>query len=268
MSQTSDILQGMQVTSAFLEIKFKLTPKTSTLTNESFSLYSYVGTPAEPVENMEYADLVNHTEVPEAFESIILHQHYNSVARSLTLFFKEDLTLDSGWYILGIDGVDQASGTAFDPEAIIFSYNQGTVSDPPAGTTPTEFTIIDKSIKKQAFLSTQFTGGFDPGDAFRIVESTPAPFEIFVAEDHNNGVIEVEFSETPAASLITLQNFKVQQKDMTRVGRWMTLEGTLVELDAAQPIVRVQLPEFEENVYFRQGYKYRLIVSKNVGTAE
>jgi len=268
--QTSDTLQSMQVVSTYLELKFKLTPKTSTLTNDSFRLYSYVGTPIEPIENMDYADLANHTEILDAFESIVLHEHYNSVARSLTLFFKDTLELLSGWYILGMDGVDQASGTAFAPEAIVFSYNQSTVADPPVGTTPTEFTIIDNSIKQDAFSTTEMISAANL--QFYITSTDPEADSLFISPDYNRGRIIVNFSMRPSIAYINEDYIKVQQKKIDILpARWETIPA-LFQLDSASPRLYISLPAFDgdgnileplvysEDGYdfFKSGYKYRI----------
>lgn len=288
MAQTSDILERLRVTSQYIELTFKLSPQVSSLTNDGFTLYWITNQDdvPNPPENVDFADLEAATPsgdltyqgiVPD-FQTIQTHNHYNSISRKLTLFFDDYESLDTGWYALGIDGVDQANGSSFAPEAVIYSYNQEAVAPPPEGTTPTEFTILDMSIKSQAFV----TDGIDAANPqFHIISTTPGESELFVDEDLNNGLISITFSDDMDEDFATPEYFKVQRKKFNAIGRWEILypEFISVHSDPATPdstpsidTVYIQMePNIDEDDatpsylnFFEEAYKYRVRISRNI----
>lgn len=247
-------LQAAQVYTNGLNLKFNKTIKVSTITNSAFRLYANLSTPVS---------------IP--FEEIVLNRDYNSISRSITLHFKTTL-LTGIQYRLTVSGLKDATGTTiadfnydFYPQAGSESVNtlESLESEP--------VEIIDRSEQSLAFMSNESIVASNPD--FYIVSTDPENSEIYLDPEYNSGRVTIVFSATPTASCLNNKYFKAYRKKIQRSASKWELLPIKVSANHTKPYVYLDFPSTDatpvyvtpDKTYFQSGYKYRIVISGDVG---
>lgn len=253
--QYSDILQSLQVGKDHIELTFKVTLQASSIESSAFLLTSNDATPATV-----------------SFQPIDMMEHYNSISRVLRIFYAS--IPSQGEYTLSISGLKSANGATLASEDIVITYPYSEEAEVYEPSDP--ITIYDNSIRRQAFVAAETIRASNP--YFYVVDTDPDNDSVFVEHDHNRGRISVTFSDRPSPQFLTSQFIKVQKKNMRKVGRWETLPISM-SLDSYYPTLYIYIPAVDEDAtpsatpiygvdglsYYEDNYKYRVIISKQVG---
>lgn len=250
------LIQGVNVFPSGIAIKFLKTVKVSSLVNSNFSLFANTATPVS---------------VP--FETINIDKDFNSINRVLALRYHHSLT-QGITYRLRISGLIDAAGNAIATD--YYDYTPASTIDVNVqdleSITPSPIEIIDKSEQSNAFLSTETIVASNPD--FYIVDTDPENFDLYVDEQYNSGRITIKFSSAPDDGFVNSNYFKLQKKLIQRSpSPWRTV-ATHTSADSTHPWVYVDMPSTDATPvyavagknYYEQGYKYRLKISKAVGT--
>lgn len=263
--------QYIEVTQENLIIKFDQTLKASTLVNDNFALTDDGNT------------------VPHPFANINLERDW--IATSRTLFLRFAIQLQSGHtYKLTVTGLQTVFGSPIIglPMEYEFVAPENVLDYPTVPIqVPTPIDVEDYSTSKPPLLSGDggVTGGggvypATPGTdvPFEVINVTPDPISAYnLPPQYNGGKVSVTFSLMPAFNFINSGDFKLQKKSLVGVGHWENVNAVVLG-DAASNTVNIYLPsqddvpgyafedvETEGTVYWEPGYKYRLVISKNVG---
>lgn len=227
------------------------------LTNANFALNALDG--ATPVS------------VADPFKPLTLPEDYESISRTITLWFNPAANpsiAPNASYQLQSLGLIDAAGRII-PDAS-YNFTTGSVISPEVvPPSPEPISIQDFSVLTDAFVTT--TDGVGSAD-FRVLSVEPE--ESFVESDANSGRIVIKFSATPGSDYVTGQYFKAQRKPISRgMSRWQNIPVE-VSFDTDVPWVYVDFPSLDAtpvfnqagSEYFEPGYKYRVKISKDVGT--
>ena len=246
--------------STMVVIRFQSTIKISSLKNENFILQTNTATPSV---------------VSNAFLPIQTIVDYNQISRTLKLYWDEDLVLTNGTeYLIRLVNFLDASNETIDEEQILFTWNAdsatpssfSSVRAPEVG----EVLVEDKSIRTDAYTSVQILA---KNPDFYISEVVPSNGDFYLENDYNSGRVKIIFNSRPASNFLNNTYFKAQRKKIQRTPtRWENLE-TRVQMHSWKPEVYIDFPSLdatpafytEDTDYFESGYKYRIIVSKDVG---
>lgn len=247
------VLQAAQVYDNGLLLKFNKILKVSTITNAAFTLYANLATP-----------------VTTPFEQIVLSRDYNSIARTVSLYFKPTLTAGVQ-YRLTISGLKDAAGVTLADTNYDFypRVNPQVEALQSIEVAPVE--IIDKSEQSTAFMVSETITR--PNPDFYIVKTLPDNHEIYLDEGYNSGRVAIQFSTKPTPAVLNKDFFKVQRKKIQRSpSKWENIT-VRISLDQNKPWVYLDFPSTDATPvyvtpgkdYFESGYKYRITVSKDVG---
>lgn len=244
------LVQSLTVDELGLTIKFGLFVKVSSLIDDAFSL-------------------VNSLAQTIALDPIDQFDDYNTISRVLRLTFTGQ-TLASDTYTFTIAGLRDSANQLLSSYTISFDAGNPTQEDI---TVPLQEPIflIDKSIRSQAFMTSEtiFTSNPD----FYVVSTDPENFDTYVPSSYNSGRITIKFSVKPDFSTLNSDYFKVQRKPIQRLpARWENIP-VHITLDDENPWVYIDFPSVDSTqsytvpgvTYFVTGYKYRIILSKNIG---
>jgi hypothetical protein len=143
--------------------------------------------------------------------------------------------------------------------------------------------IEDYSIKEPPFAGEADDDAEDEeeaeaSDPFALVSVTPADLDSYQMDPQaNGGKIVVEFNKAPAANYLNNSDFKLQRKSLTGVSSWENV-NTAILAESGEPKVNIYLPsqdsipiysfedlDEDDTIYWVEGYKYRLTISKYVG---
>lgn len=252
-----DLIEHAEVSLNTVIIKFGRTIKISSLKNENFVVQTSAATP---------------TTVVAPFLTINSITDYNQISRTLTLYWDTTLQSQTEYRIRVINFLDAANELIAE-EQILFSTTEAA--------TPSAFSSIrvpeiqevyieDHSIRTDAFTSVQIIA---KNPNFYITETNPSNGDFYLPNDYNNGRVTITFSARPASNFLNNYYFKAQRKKIQRQpSRWETV-GASISMHSWKPEVYVDFPSDdatplfneEESSYFESGYKYRVIVSKDVG---
>jgi len=240
-----------------VKIKFGRTIKIASITNDRFIVQTCAATPAQ-VEN--------------PFKSINTLADYNTISRTLTLYWNK--TLVSGQeYAIRLVGLLDAANEVVPEEYIVFTkQDAATPSGVSSVTVPTveEIYIEDKSVLNEAYTSYQIIA---KNPEFYIKDVDPDNGDFYIENSHNNGRVTIAFNARPATNFLTPQYFKIQRKKIQRTpSRWEYVSAK-IQMHSWKPEVYVDFPSndatpvyyTEDKTYFETGYKYRIIVSKDIG---
>lgn len=253
--QYSDILKSIRVLSDHMELTFKVTLQANSIESSAFLLKTDEATPTQI-----------------AFQPIDLMEYYNSISRVLRIFY--DTIPSVGEYLFTISGLKTANGATLEEETITVTYPYSEEEEVYEPSDP--ITIHDKSIRRQAFIVSETIKASNP--YFYIVGTDPENDSVFVEHDHKRGRISVTFSDRPSPQFLNSQFIKVQKKNMRKVGRWETLPVSM-SLDSYYPTLYIYIPAVDEEAtpsatpsyneegltYYEDNYKYRVLLSKQVG---
>lgn len=259
-----DLVEEIEITVTEVTIQFNVSLRASAITNDKFLVATDEATPVS---------------VTDPFETIDLNEDYNSVSRTLTLHWSDDVLTASTGYVLTISGLKNILGQVLDDWAVSFTTGDtvNTALDglPPA---PEEVSIVDYSI-----VSSVFDTFAIPVDTaiFQLIEVDPVNGDYYLPADYHNGRIRLTFNIAPASTSVNSTNIKVQQKEISRSpARWEDVDARLsqsgvnvyIDLPSVDHYPEAATPATEvvyytsDYEYFSENYKYRIVISKNLTT--
>lgn len=241
-----------------VNIKFGRTIKISSLVDENFIVETNTATPV-PIAN--------------PFKDIQTLTNYNQISRTLTLYWNTVLSANTEYVIRIVNLVD-SSGMTVPEESITFT-SQTDAATPSIlqATTETvlnEILIEDKSIRPDIETGYQIIA---KNPNFYIESTNPYSGSFYLANDENNGRVTITFSDRPASNFLTSKYFKAQKKKIQRTpSRWENVPAQ-ISLHSWKPDIYIDFPSndttpvyfTDDKTYFETGYKYRVIVSAEVG---
>jgi hypothetical protein len=242
-------------------IKFGRTVKISTLINPNFTVET---TDATPVV------------VSSPFGPINTITDYNQISRTLRLFWDQQLIANKE-YKITISNLYDAVNERIPDESVVFTKkDDATPSTVIANITSyqepdyEEILIEDKSIRTDAFSTVQILA---KNPNFYIASIDPENGDFYLDNSYNNGRVTVTFNARPASNFLNGNYFKVQRKKIQRIpSRWESV-GVSVSMHSWKPEVYIDFPSDDatpvfypnDATYFETGYKYRIILSKDIG---
>ena len=254
------LIQNAAVGLGTVSIKFGRTIKITSLTNANIIVQTTAATP-----------VVLNT----PFKPIDTLADYNQISRTLKLMWNVQL-LPATEYVIRLINFYDAANEPISEEQIKFTTLAG-------GATPNipafnsvhepaleEILVEDKSIRVDAYTSYQIIA---KNPNFYISSVDPLNGDFYLENDYKDGRITISFNERPASNFLNNTYFKVQKKKMQRQpSRWEDIR-TQVQMHSWKPEVYIDFPSQDATPsyhtvgkdYFESGYKYRIIVSKNVG---
>jgi len=240
-----------------LQIKFVRSVQISSLLDENFVL-TKTSDPSSPISS--------------PFRDINTLIHYNSLSRSLTLFW--NVVLDSNTeYTVTINNLKDGGGLSIPSDSFSFTTPEDAATPSSlvsTGTVIEEILIQDKSVKVDFDTGYQIIA---KNPEFYIKEVQPANGAFYVGNGENDGRMIISFNQRPASNYLTSKYFKVQRKKMQRApSRWENVV-TEISMHSWKPDVYIDFPSddstpvyyIDDKTYFETGYKYRVIVSSEVG---
>lgn len=250
------LIDQAQVNIYSVSIKFGRTIKISSLNNENFKLYKDTATP---------------TLVSAPFVLIDTIKDYNQISRIITLYWRTSLDNNQDYYIDVVNLID-SSGVIVDSEKVKFTYKTSSTPSTQLFQAPELVPILieDKSIKKDVDISYQILA---KNPKFYIDSIDPVNGDFYLDNSYGNGRVIVTFNERPASNFLSNKYFKAQRKKIQKSpSRWESVE-TRVLMHSWKPEVYIDFPSNdatpvyneEGKIYYETGYKYRIIVSKDVG---
>ena len=239
-------------------IKFGRTIKISSLVDENFIVQTNEATP---------------TVVSNPFKDIQTLTNYNQISRTLTLYWNTVL-LPNTEYVIRIVNLVDSSGV-FVPEETITFVSQTEAATPSIlqdtlGTVINEILIEDKSVRPDIETGYQIIA---KNPNFYIESTNPTSGSFYLLNDENNGRVSITFSDRPASNFLTSKYFRAQRKKIQKTpSRWENVDAQ-ISLHSWKPDVYIDFPSTDatpvyyedDKEYFETGYKYRVIVSAEVG---
>ena len=241
-----------------VNVKFGRTVKIASLVNANFTVFTDAATPIQ---------------VSSPFRTINTITDYNQISRTITLYW--DVVLSSNTdYVIKITNLVDSSGLTIAEERISFTSqtNAATPSilQESQATVLNEVLIEDKSIRADIETGYQILA---KNPNFYIESINPSNGDFYLSNDENNGRVTITFSSRPASNFLTNKYFKAQRKKIQKIpSRWETVSAQ-VSMHSWKPDVYVDFPSddatpvyyTDDKTYFESGYKYRVIVSGEVG---
>lgn len=252
-----NLLDYAQVDLNTVVLKFGRTIKISSLVNENFIVQTNAATPIQ---------------VNNPFKPINTITDYNQISRTLTLYWDQVLQPNTD-YIIRVKGFLDAANELIDEEQVLFTKtNDATPSSFSSIRVPDiqEILIEDHSIKSTAYTSYQIVA---KNPNFYISDVDPKNGDFYLDRNYNNGRVIIKFNARPATNFLNTTYFKAQRKRIqTHPSRWENLEAN-ISMHSWKPEVYVDFPSLDATPsyftdgpdYFESTYKYRIIVSKDVG---
>lgn len=259
-----NLIQTAAVGLGTISIKFGRTIKISSITKENIIVQTTSATPST---------------LNKPFKDIDTLADYNQISRTLKLLWNVQLAPSTEYIIRLINFLDAANepiaeeqikfttlGAGATPNSGISTGQFNSVNEPELK----ELLIEDKSIRADAFTSYQIIA---KNPNFYINSVDPVNGDFYIDNTYGNGRITVFFNEKPASNYLNNRFFKLQKKKIQRQpSRWENI-ATEVSSHSWKPEVYVDVPSDDSTPayfvqgkdYFESGYKYRLIVSKDVG---
>lgn len=241
-------------------IRFQKTIKISSLVNANFIVQTNSATP---------------TVVSNPFQAIETIIDYNQISRTLKLYWRDNVVLVNGTqYLLRLVNFIDAANESVSEEQICFTWKEDQATPPSFSSVKEpevkEVLVEDKSIRADAYTSIQILA---KNPDFYIEYVDPPNGDFYLSNDYNQGRVKIVFNERPALNFLNSNYFKAQRKKIQRTpSRWEALDARL-RMHSWKPEVYVDFPSLdatpsyytENKDYFESGYKYRIIISKDVG---
>jgi len=252
------LIDNATVTVNTVNIKFGRTIKISSLINANFVLQTDSATPVT---------------VSSPFRTINSLTDYNQISRTLTLYWNKVLASNTD-YVIKITNLLDSSGLVVPEEKISFT-SQANAATPSIlqqtqGTVINEVLIEDKSVRVDIETGYQILA---KNPNFYIESTNPVNGDFYLNNDENNGRVIIIFSSRPASNFLTEKYFKAQRKKIQKTpGRWESVDVN-VSIHSWKPEVYVDFPSndatpvynISDKIYYEEGYKYRIIVSSEIG---
>lgn len=252
-----NLIENAEVSLNTAIIKFGRTIKISSLKNENFVVQTSAATP---------------TTVAAPFLPINSIVDFNQISRTLTLYWDTVLQSNTEYKIRVVNFLDAANELIAEEQILFATTEAATPSTFSSIRVPDiqEVYIEDHSIRTDAFTSVQIIA---KNPNFYIVDTVPANGDFYLDNGHNNGRVIITFSARPASNFLNNFYFKAQRKKIQRApSRWESVAAN-ISMHSWKPEVYVDFPSDdatpvfneEDETYFESGYKYRVIISKDVG---
>jgi hypothetical protein len=255
-----NLIQNAGVGIGTVSIKFGRTIKISSITNTNIVVRTTSATP---------------TVLTNPFKPIDTLSDYNQISRTLKLTWNVQLTPSTEYEIVLQNFFDAANEPITEEKIVFTTLDSNETADTPAFNSVNEpqlqeILIEDKSIRVDAFSSVQILA---KNPNFYISSVDPPNGEFYLENDYNKGRVVIYFNERPASNFLRKQYFKAQRKAIQRQpSRWENIT-TNISMHSWRPEVYLDFPSLDatpsyyvdDKDYFEKGYKYRIIVSKNVG---
>ena len=241
-----------------VNIKFGRTIKIASLVDANFLVYTDAATPVQ---------------INSPFRTINTITDYNQISRTLTLYW--DVILSGNIdYVVRVQNLLDSSGMTVPEERI--SFTSQTQSATPSILQESKATVLNEVLVEDKSIRTDIETGYQilaKNPTFYIESVSPNNGDFYIGNDENNGRTIISFSSRPASNFLTSKYFKAQRKKMQKTPtRWETLP-TQVSMHSWKPDVYIDFPSTDatpvyytdSKTYFETGYKYRVIVSSEVG---
>ncbi len=251
------LIESASVDADVVVIKFGRTVKISSLINPNFTVQTTAATPVA---------------INSPFAAINTISDFNQISRTLRLFW--DVQLTSGQeYEIVVSNIKDAVNETIPTEKIKFTkLDDATPSTITSYSEPVyeEILIEDKSVRTDAFSTVQILA---KNPNFYIASVDPTNGDFYLDNSYNNGRVTIEFNARPASNFLNAKYFKAQKKKIQRTpSRWETVDAN-ISLHSWKPEVYIDFPSNEatpvyvtsNKEYFETGYKYRIILSKDIG---
>lgn len=262
-------IQWYQITEEFVIIRFDFSVNVDTLINDNFTLSIPDATPSA---------------VTGAFDEIVVERDYQSVARELYLYWNIQIETDTD-YRITISNLEDAFENLVGTATIDFSTDGVNLATP--NISESQFTkeptnIEDFSIKAVADLggSSSSSGITESSEDFSIVSIYPDVNESYYIGPYDyQAKIEITFNHFIPSNFINATDFRLQKKLVNNrlAVAWQNVT-TVVAQQSDLPIVSIYLPstdatpiysydisDLTDYIFWEEGYKYRLVISKLVG---
>lgn len=251
------LIESASVDSEAVVVKFGRTVKISSIINPNFT-----------VETTDATPLL----VQGPFSPINTITDYNQISRTLRLFWNTQLVAGTE-YVIKIKNLLDAVNETIPEERIKFTKtDDATPSTITSIQEPDyeEILIEDRSIRTDAFSTVQILA---KNPNFYIASVNPANGDFYIDNDYSNGRVTVEFNARPASNFLNKKYFKAQKKKIQRTpSRWENVDVE-ISMHSWKSEVYIDFPSndatpvfnVEEKEYFETGYKYRIILSKDIG---
>lgn len=252
------LIDNATVTTNTVNIKFGRTVKIASLVDENFV-----------VETVEATPVV----VANPFKDIQTLTNYNQISRILTLYWNTVLSPNTEYVIRLVNLVDSSGLTVPEEQIFFTSPEQAATPDTltqSKATVVNEILIEDKSVRADIETGYQIIA---KNPNFYIESTNPLGGSFYLANDENNGRVSITFNERPASNFLTSKYFKAQRKKIQRTpSRWENVSAQ-ISMHSWKPDIYIDFPSndatpvyyVDEKTYFETGYKYRVIVSAEVG---
>jgi hypothetical protein len=252
-----NLIEYASVGSDTVVIKFARTVKISSLINANFIVQTTASTPST---------------VSDPFIAISTIADYNQISRVLVLNWNKMLSSSQEYYIR-VNGLVDAANQVIPEEKIRFTKTDTatpiSISEPVIPQIE-QILVEDKSIIPNTYTTYQVIA---KNPEFFIESIDPNNGDFYIDNTYNNGRVIITFNERPASNFLNKAYFKVQRKIIQRTPtRWETLEPR-VSMHSWKPDVYVDFPSLDATPsyytdgpdYFETGYKYRIVISENIG---
>lgn len=251
------LIESASVDSDVVVIKFARTVKISSIINANFTVETTDATPLQ---------------VASPFTPINTITDYNQISRTLRLFW--DVQLTSGKeYVIRVKNLLDAVNETIPEEKIKFTkLDDATPSTITSIQEPEyeEILIEDKSIRADAFSTVQILA---KNPNFYVVSVDPSNGDFYIDNSYNKGRVTIAFNARVASNFLNKNYFKAQRKKIQTIpSRWESVNVN-ISTHSWRPEVYVDFPSddatpvfyTEDKNYFEKGYKYRIILSKEIG---
>jgi hypothetical protein len=241
-----------------VKIKFGRTIKISSIVNDKFIVQTSAATP---------------TSVQDPFKKINTLADYNTISRTLTLYWNKTLVSGQEYHIRVVGLLDAANEIAPEEKIAFIKQDAATPSGVSSSAIPVleEIYVEDKSVLLEAYTSHQIIA---KNPEFYIKDVDPKNGSFYIDNSYNNGRLTILFNARPASNFLNSKYFKVQSKKIQRApSRWEAV-SVKIQMHSWKPEVYIDFPSLEDATpsyftegkkYFQKGYKYRITVSKDVG---
>lgn len=249
-----NLIDNSIVTINNVKIKFGRTISTNSLLDENFEVY------------------LDSEKIPSPFRDINVITDYNQVSRVLTLNWNVVLESEKE-YSINVTNLKDSANSIIPDEEIRFTSPVSSATPSSlnvVGTTINEVLIEDKSVRADIETGYQIIA---KNPYFYIENVFPEHGDFLVPSDENNGRVTISFNERPAANFLNNKFFKTQRKKIQKAPtRWENVSSK-VSMHSTRPEVHVDFPSNDTTpvfyvvgkTYFEDSYKYRIIVSSEVG---
>lgn len=239
-------------------LKFARAISVSSIKDECFIVASNSSTPQEIIS---------------PFRPISYLTDYNQISRVLNLYWDNVLPANTE-YRLTVTGLRGSAGQLLGDDFITFTtgIESATPSEllRPGGTIVDSVLISDKSVRVDVQTGYQILA---KNPDFYISETIPSSGDFYIDNSENRGRVVIKFNQRPAANFLSTKFFKAQRKKIQKTpSRWESVP-VKISMHSWRPEVYVDFPSNDLNpsyyendkIYYETGYKYRVIVSSEIG---